>query len=118
MATAIPPASPQSPTGSLATAVNTAMERLAVRGTWGAPGVPCTAHALGMGSAGAPRHSSIAHFTARISDSEMCDGYYCTRCTSALLPALLRASSNEDVTFPLGQWTVTLLPSAGPAEKS
>ncbi|KAJ1131354.1 hypothetical protein NDU88_009691 [Pleurodeles waltl] len=36
----------------------------------------------------------------------MHDGCYCTRCTSAL-PAL-RAGSNVDVTFPLGQRTVTM----------
>ncbi|KAJ1217539.1 hypothetical protein NDU88_005133 [Pleurodeles waltl] len=35
----------------------------------------------------------------------MRDGCYCTRCTSALPPALLRAGCNVDVTFPLGLQT-------------
>ncbi|KAJ1101858.1 hypothetical protein NDU88_006922 [Pleurodeles waltl] len=90
------------------------MERLAVRGL----GVPLGAHALPIHLAWAPRHSPVAHFTARISGSEMCDGCYYNHCSSALPSALLRAGSNVDVTFPLGQRTVTLLLSAGPAEKS
>ncbi|KAJ1124575.1 hypothetical protein NDU88_003025 [Pleurodeles waltl] len=108
----------ESPTASLSMAVDTAMERLAVRGRTGPLGAPALPMHLAWAVEGppgvAPSRISLPEFRA----VKCATGATAPAAHQHCLPARLRAGGNVDVPFPLGQRTVTLLPSAGPAEMS